>query len=260
VTSGVYDNSIARLRPVEAEPLPKPIIPSFANSRARGFTAQYINKGIKGGQDADLAPPGQPIGWRYIQRHNLSANAAWVRMHLLPARLGGPARGQNLVPASGPETNTPFLFGVEGPAYAALISGAERMIWYRVTVMSHPGPPDGFPSYIKAEYRGYRRIGRGQWEPKSPGVSFSKNPVLPSPGDSRVPINRAGRDRLMAQLGIAPTVAQFITDNRPFANIIRLTTALTNRQLALGSRARLDLPAQINLLMVADRQNRLRFD
>ncbi|MEJ8668228.1 hypothetical protein WKI71_05695 [Streptomyces sp. MS1.AVA.1] len=67
-----------------------------------------MNKRSKG-TPANTAPDDQPVGWQYIQDNDLNDDSSdyWVKMHLLPDAIGGPARGKNLVPASGPGSTSP---------------------------------------------------------------------------------------------------------------------------------------------------------
>ncbi|MEU5268982.1 DUF4157 domain-containing protein [Streptomyces hygroscopicus] len=171
---------------------PTPYIPSFPTptSPAKGFTAKYLNKSCKG-TPAPAPKHEWPIGWKFIQDNDLNDDPSdrWVQMHLLPDAIGGPAKGKNLVPASGPAVNIPFLHGIEQHAKDALHLPhlqREEMIWYDVQVDYHAPPvPDGFPSRIKSSWGGYKedRLNR-VWEPddETTEKTFSKNPDPPDKG------------------------------------------------------------------------------
>ncbi|MFB6875299.1 DUF4157 domain-containing protein [Streptomyces sp. NPDC056323] len=174
---------------------PDPYIPSqlYGAGRADDFTATHLNKSSKG-TPADKAPNGQPVGWDYIEDNDLNDDSSdyWVKMHLLPDAIGGPANGGNLVPASGPGVNTPFLHAVEQHAKDALHlahTDREEMIWYSVSVGFHAPPvPDGFPTFIESSWGGYEedRVNR-RWEPDPKKSSRThRNPgTLPKPEAER---------------------------------------------------------------------------
>lgn len=176
-------------------PKPEPHIPSalYGGARADNFTATHLNKSSRG-TPADAAPDDQPIGWKYIQDNGLNDNSSdyWVRMHLLPDAIGGPANGGNLVPASGPGVNIPFLHGVEQNAKDALHlahTDREEMIWYKVQVGFHVPPvPDGFPTFIESAWGRYEedRVNR-RWkpDPQKSSRTLRTQETLPVPEKER---------------------------------------------------------------------------
>ncbi|WP_327321669.1 DUF4157 domain-containing protein [Streptomyces sp. NBC_01210] len=202
-------------------PKPKPKIPNFTDNRlATNFTAEYLNKSVKGTPAPD-ANPGQPIGWDYAQKINDDPSDRWVRMHLLPDRIGGKAKGSNLVPASGPGVNTPFLHGVEQGAWEALHHDKEEMIWYRVEVRFHKPPQSptrGFPSYIKATWAGYfenRKERRWEKNRRPAWNSFEAKPAPPDPS-KKLRINHDSIDKIRRRLRETPEFARVIVNNRSY--------------------------------------------
>ncbi|MFF0749600.1 hypothetical protein [Streptomyces sp. NPDC004267] len=158
--------------------LPPPVMPPFANGvLAGGFKAEYLPKDIASihpGEDAAKNSGATLTGWTYVSMNGLNpANSTvWVKMHLLPAPLGGKATDSNLVPARA-TTNTSFHYGVEDPAAQALSSGREDMIWYEVDVSTHTAPPEGFLQSITVRWAGYE-VKDGAWHPKSPNSSLKQ--------------------------------------------------------------------------------------
>ncbi|WP_436949391.1 eCIS core domain-containing protein [Streptomyces sp. SudanB52_2052] len=219
---------VARLREYNDVPTPPDYPPFFDVGTGRkkaGHEAGYLGTSAKTvfggpGQDASRARKGQPPGWGYIQSKGMSKNAAWVRMHLLPERLGGKATGNNLVPARGPQTNIDFLNNIEDAAYQD-IPRREKIIWYRTRVEFNHGPdwPD-FPSHIYAEYGGYEKVGgtgkkKSDWTPKGKKDEHDQ-PTAPPREDEEntLFINSAGRTTLTEMLDIGRTLADYIVAER----------------------------------------------
>ncbi|WP_287267018.1 DUF4157 domain-containing protein [Moorena sp. SIO3A2] len=93
------------------EDYPPPKLPVMAdNKKASSFTADYIvnsekhkiTTGTESGKHV-----GNLNGWSQLQESKLTHQAQWVRMHLLPHKLGGNAVDSNLTPARGSH-NTRF--------------------------------------------------------------------------------------------------------------------------------------------------------
>ncbi|MEV5342171.1 DUF4157 domain-containing protein [Streptomyces sp. NPDC052676] len=216
--------------------LPEPIYQPFMNldledderrsdenheSRYLGTPAKTVFGGK--GEEAPEADDGQPPGWEQIQDAELSHGSAWVRMHLLPERLGGRAKGagNNLVPARGPSTNTEFRDGIELPAYRS-IPEPHPLIWYRSGAkFNHPDWPH-LPSHIYAQYGGYEKIGGtgkewGDWRRKEGGPVFDRDPeALAHNEKSRLSINLIGRPTVKRRLldGKNETLARHFVDAR----------------------------------------------
>jgi len=84
---------------------PKLEKPKFSNgTKATSFKVNYLKSDrLQGGSPASSNNGKSLSGWEKIQRYGLSKAAKWVKMHLLTAQLGGPAKDSNLTPARGPE-------------------------------------------------------------------------------------------------------------------------------------------------------------
>ncbi|WP_328897858.1 phage tail protein [Streptomyces sp. NBC_00236] len=189
-----YDDLLAALaqlatllekRPGATPPLPPPVLPPMTNGvLASPFKASYIDKDIKKGSEAGSYDGATLTGWASAKAYNDPApgrpdSNAWVKMHLLPAFLGGDAVDSNLVPARGFVNNPMFYSGIENPARKSLhkaVSDAayERMVWYRVGVTYFSAHP-GFPEEIEVEWGGYDHS-NDTWSERAPqggGGSFS---------------------------------------------------------------------------------------
>ncbi|MFD0436723.1 eCIS core domain-containing protein [Streptomyces chartreusis] len=227
-----------RLRP-HPVPLPDPQIPPFPNasSPADPFTAEYLNKRSKG-TPANAAPDDQPVGWQYIQDNDLNDDSSdyWVKMHLLPDAIGGPARGKNLVPASGPGVNIPFLHGIEQYAKDALHlvrTGQEQMIWYRSRVTYHGPPvPQGFPNFIESAWGTYwENRQKRTWEKdESPRTQpFSKDPDPPSK-ERRLHLNSASPDKIRRMLRETDEFVDVLVKARPFHSRLDIARAVVRHE------------------------------
>ncbi|MFD5750769.1 DUF4157 domain-containing protein [Streptomyces sp. NPDC127033] len=174
-------------------------------SRFIGTSSKTVFGG--GGEEAGEADktPGQPPGWQDIKDRGLSKGGRWVRMHLLPERLGGKASGNNLVPARGPEMNIKFLHGIEQKAYDAIPDDA-RVIWYRSQAEFNHQEFPHIPSRIYAEYGGYDHIsGTGKehedWKIRGTSKPFSlPHDPIASNEKTRLSINHVGRPTIKARL------------------------------------------------------------
>ncbi|WP_406207175.1 DUF4157 domain-containing protein [Streptomyces sp. NBC_01017] len=227
-----------RLRP-HPVPLPDAQIPPFPNAStpADPFTAEYLNKRSKG-TPANTAPDDQPVGWQYIQDNDLNDDSSdyWVKMHLLPDAIGGPARGKNLVPASGPGVNIPFLHGVEQYAKDALHlvhTGQEQMIWYRSRVTYHGPPvPEGFPNFIESAWGTYwENRQKRTWEKdESPRTQpFSKDPDPPSK-ERRLHLNSASPDKIRRMLRETDEFVDVLVKARPFHSRLDIARAVVRHE------------------------------
>ncbi|MGC4948609.1 phage tail protein [Streptomyces sp. DT224] len=190
-------------------PLPPPVLPPFRNSvLATDFTAHYIAWPPPQGQ-VSTANKGLTLkGWHYVDARNLQGpQEYWLKMHLLPGRLGGMATDSNLVPARQSVNNPDFLTRVEEPAHAFLASTNEHpenpAIWYRVKVeFGHGALYEGFPSLIDVSWGTYDSDGT-QWIRRStPSGSFA-DPQAPPPATAvqTISINTAGEARIAARMG-----------------------------------------------------------
>ncbi|WP_406372441.1 DUF4157 domain-containing protein [Streptomyces sp. NBC_01550] len=210
--------------------LPAPRVPNFAdNQLARNFKAENLNKKYAKakGEKSHKAQLQEPIGFRHINKYDLNTNASsrWVRMHLLTERLGGPARGSNLVPARNTINNPTFKHGIEvfpenemmrqNPSRADGL----RMVWYQINLTYHTGPVKGFPQSISAAWGtyDYDRATK-KWNEKVPvgrgPLAFSVGPLekppQPQGQSSKVFVNRDPQRRLVRMLNITPSFADAI--------------------------------------------------
>ncbi|MEU9578120.1 hypothetical protein [Streptomyces chilikensis] len=227
----------ARMREYNAIPDPKwPVFRDVASPRgSAGHLSEYLGTSSKTsfggpGQDADKATKGQPPGWDYVAKKGLSQHAAWVRMHLLPERLGGMATGNNLVPARGPQTNIPFRQNIEDQAYGS-IPKQEKIIWYRTEVQfgySQPKEFVDFPSYIYAAYGGYEKVrgtgkSRNDWTAKGVTKQYDQNVAPPRQDEGGILfINSAGRTAIAGMLDCSERLADHVIDAREDAGGFRL--------------------------------------
>lgn len=151
-----------------AEDYPPPKLPVMVdNKKASSFTADYVTKGKKYKVKTGT-PSGKHIGnlegWPPLQGAKLTGGAKWVRMHLLPHKLGGDAVDSNLTPARGPQSNIPFSSAVEQPAIKAAVEGSidqNKPIWYRFRIKYHSGKSSAFPKSLKAEWGFYKHENGG---------------------------------------------------------------------------------------------------
>ncbi|MFI9627315.1 hypothetical protein [Streptomyces sp. NPDC052042] len=254
---------LARLlsrRPGATPPLPPPVLPPMENGvLAHPFKASYIDKGIKRGSEARTYDGATLTGWNTAAGYNTTTDRnAWVKMHLLPAFLGGDAVDSNLVPARGFVNNPMFLHAVENPARKSLDAATtdrsyERMVWYKVSVSYFPTHA-GFPEKIGVEWGGYDHSG-GTWKERSPsggGVSsFSDRQDPPKALTNDVlRINvRGAKFTVFASLGISRAYAELIKSRSKEREFTDLDDAINRLPQCLKKP-----------LTDAATANRLRFD
>ncbi|WP_314416338.1 eCIS core domain-containing protein [Streptomyces kroppenstedtii] len=211
---------------IPADPaLPNTRIPNFADNKlARNFKAEYINKafvGTHGEESTEADLPTEPIGFRHLNKYDFNTDKSnrWVRMHLLTKRLGGPAKGSNLVPARR-GVNTRFKWDIERYPESWVRSGDKKPAWYKIDLNYHGGSIVGFPSHLQAEWGIYepdRR--RSTWveKPAPAGMPSSKSdprlekPPIPS-GANRVFVNHDPVSRLERMLFIRESFAKLIEE------------------------------------------------
>ncbi|WP_143593196.1 hypothetical protein [Streptomyces albireticuli] len=213
----------------EKPPLPPTILPAFAdNVRAPRYTkASYIQPKTPAGETSDKATNGNPLGWRAIQAASLSGPPErWLRMHLLPERIGGKATGSNLVPAP-LAVNNHFKDNVELAADEARSKPSiEDMVWYRVVVSFWP-TPGHYPQSILAMWGGYR-VNKGKWEEKKPSKARTYGEAIhqPGAGDPRLNVSKAADSEIAAKLMTTLGFARRIIQLRPFLNVGQVVTKL----------------------------------
>ncbi|MFJ5047948.1 hypothetical protein [Streptomyces sp. NPDC088719] len=246
-------------RPGPMPPLPPPVLPPMEmGALAIPFTASYINKGIKRGTEANSYNGATLTGWSTASGYNTKeVTNAWVKMHLLPAFLGGDATDSNLVPARGFVNNPMFLHAAENPARRSLNKATtdatyERMVWYRVNFTYYAAHP-GFPDSIGVEWGGYDHSG-GTWSERSPSGgstgSFTDRQDPPEPLLNDVlRINARGvRKIYYTALGISEADMGKIKQESRRTPFIDLSDAIQR------------LPHLTAELKNAEAKNRLRFD
>lgn len=203
-----------RLHEVKEDGLPEPKMPKFNSSRADTIEADYLSRGVRntGKEPASFS---RPDGWGYVTKNHLSDESKWVRMHLLPDRLGGMPSNNNLVPARGPGTNIPMRAKLEDHAFDA-IGSEQPMIWYKSRVDFHPDTQDangdkleGFPTSITSSYGFYTKLDEpgdkeSDWSRK--GIAEKSHTIsdikLPTPEEhGQLLINTAGEDSIWNSLG-----------------------------------------------------------
>ena len=129
------------------------------NSKARSFTSEYLNSSVPIGSESH-DHIGKLDGWSGLQGAKLTDGAKWVRMHMLPHRLGGNAVDSNLTPARGSETNIKFSNMVE----------KEQTIWYKFKVGYHDGEYSAFPNKLQVTWGTYSKeamidlLGMSNWQ------------------------------------------------------------------------------------------------
>ncbi|WP_326695315.1 phage tail protein [Streptomyces sp. NBC_01766] len=190
-------------------PLPPPVLPPFRNSvLATNFTAHYIAWPPPEGQVSTANKGFTLKGWRYVDARKLQGpQEYWLKMHLLPGRLGGMATDSNLVPARQSVNNPDFLTKVEEPAHSFLAYSNEHpknpAIWYQVKVeFGHGARYEGFPSLIDVSWGTYDSDG-SQWIRRhTPSGSYS-DPQNPPPNTAvqTISLNTAGEARIADRMG-----------------------------------------------------------
>ncbi len=200
--------------------MPPPRLPPFADRRARVVSAEYLSAAtVRPGTEADAANAHQPDGWDFIidPANFYSERGAWVRAHLLAARLGGNACGNNLVPARR-MVNKALERGVEGPAHTVF---KKRPVWYESRVeYGYENTFPGFPSYLRSTFGRYRHIGgsgakRSDWTRTAAEKTLGLALQPPQPDEKGVLyINSYGQTLIKKGLGVSKWMASRIYRQR----------------------------------------------
>ncbi|MDG9706943.1 eCIS core domain-containing protein [Streptomyces sp. DH10] len=241
-----------RTAPEGTQPaLPPTKLPPFTNGpvKAPSFKAHHIHEPLKRGTEADESPDALPVGWDMVADERdpdgkpYSAGGKWVRMHLLPAPLGGDATTSNLVPARGAQ-NKEAAIAVEHPAARALGKEVRKsrwkgklnnMIWYDVNISYYSDDTfPGFPSSIKVMWGGYSYTG-SHWKRDPATVTWPRNFMPPPEQQDHAPhsanVNSADAHAIRRATGISMYFAERIVRmrrTRTFKNMAALTRALNN--------------------------------
>ncbi|MGX5208037.1 eCIS core domain-containing protein [Streptomyces violaceus] len=217
--------------------IPPAVFPPFVdNVRARNFKAYYLQQGIPKGQPAGLhnKKPPNPVGWSQAlsQKPN-----NFVKMHLLPFKLGGLASGSNLVPAPG-DINTRFHYDVEDAANTAR-SAAGKAIWYTVRVKFRSNPHEFFPENVMTRWNYHYKSGN-TWKERPPITAPKHRYTEDIPLPKFIEVNRQSEeDRMFSKYFKASTkMAEEIrklSRQRRFRNVGDLTTRLEKHLKATSS-------------------------
>ncbi|MFI8829892.1 DUF4157 domain-containing protein [Streptomyces afghaniensis] len=253
VTNGQTDTADHidyRTAPENTQPaLPPTKLPPFTNGRVKApsFKAHHIHEPLKRGTEADESPDALPVGWDMVADERgpdgkpYSAGGKWVRMHLLPAPLGGDATTSNLVPARGAQ-NKEAAIAVEHPAARALGKEVRKskwrgklnnMIWYDVNISYYSDDTfPGFPSSIKVMWGGYSYTG-SHWKRDPATVTWPRNFMPPPEQQDYAPhsanVNSADAHAIRRATGISMYFAERIVrmrKTRTFKNMTALARAL----------------------------------
>ncbi|TMU99249.1 hypothetical protein FGK60_16850 [Streptomyces sp. DASNCL29] len=237
----------------DVPPMPPTILPPFADGPlAFPFKASYIKRKTRKGTDTKERDNSRPEGWTSLTVQARKSN--WVRMHMLPSRLGGHASTSNLVPAR-KKSNKDAERAVEIPAALAIgktgdngetLGGAKppanltKMIWYKLERISYHSSYPGFPEYASISWGDYK-IANGRWLENGrarsswPGTFPPPKPTDLSTG-ARLNVNDATAGEIIGVTGISPHFANAIVaiaERRKrrrgrIRNLGDLTTALQN--------------------------------
>ncbi|MEU4463713.1 DUF4157 domain-containing protein [Streptomyces sp. NPDC024017] len=217
--------------------IPPAVFPPFVdNVRARNFKAYYLQQGIPKGQPAGLhnKKPPNPVGWSQALSQ---APNNFVKMHLLPFKLGGLASGSNLVPAPG-DINTRFHYGVEDEANTAR-SAAGKAIWYTVRVKFRSNPHEFFPENVMTRWNYHYKSGN-TWKERPPITAPKHHYTEDIPLPKFIEVNRQSEeDRMFSKYFKASTkmAAEIrkLSRQRRFRNVGDLTTRLEKHLKATSS-------------------------
>ncbi|MGW4232161.1 eCIS core domain-containing protein [Streptomyces sp. NPDC004980] len=237
-------------------PLPPTVLPPFADGpRAFDFKSSYIKKRSPAGTEMGERTKPSPEGWSALSLNARSSN--WVRMHMLPARLGGHSTTSNLVPARKAENKD--VEQVEHPAALAvgktgkdgrtlgkytLPPNVRRMVWYDVEITyqaSHPG----FPKTVTAHWGSYE-IENGHWK-RGPEIDDWKGAFKPpsahdlgtSSRRPKVNVNKATAGQIQDATGISEHFAKAIVTiagTRRITGLADLLSALTSNPTGRSER------------------------
>lgn len=226
----------------DAKDFPPPRLPVMAdNAKAQSFDADYLVAGTKkngypykvktGTESGDHV--GNLAGWPDLQGAKLtSGSAKYVRMHLLPHKLGGDAVDSNLAPARGDLFNTPFSSAVEQPAIQASTEGVDasrRPVWYHFSISYYPAttkppaawptnapyPAAAFPNAIEAAWGYYKPPGASKKIERDKAIGRkSATPALPDLAVTPPALNTDGPTALLNAInkGSVKVSSYFVSD------------------------------------------------
>ncbi|HZR46164.1 MAG TPA: hypothetical protein VFA47_05650, partial [Candidatus Manganitrophaceae bacterium] len=211
------------------------LIPPMTNGvKARGFTAEYLKIGnFQHGTEASEYSGRSLGGWKALQAAGMTGTGAgqYIKMHLLPSRLGGDAVDSNLTPALS-SINLAFSRNVEMPAWR----GAHNdYIWYRSTIEYHGGayPANAYPSRIGSEWGYYDKMKQPwtQLKGKTGEHAYADSPpapVLPAQLDMNQSDARGISDFFNIDLGIGQLMVRLRKAAGGFGSSTDVVMALQN--------------------------------
>ena len=217
--------------------LPAMLPPMTNGVKARGTIAEFITRKKSNGS-ANFSPGteasaygGQTLGgWQMLQAAGLTTASRYVKMHLIPSRLGGDAVDSNLTPAPG-SINLNFSSGVEMPAW---IAANIDYIWYKTTISYHGGayPNNAYPSFISSEWGDYDKNKQPWVRTKRAAGNHFYSASVPLPSvPTGLSINSAPDRQISDFFNISTTMAQLIVRLRrinTFNSGIGIINALDN--------------------------------
>jgi len=211
--------------------LPPTIYPPFVDGvRARDAKVHYLQKTSPRGEESDSHRKGNPLGYSA----GLYRAPDWtLRMHLIPAPVGGLASGSNLVPAP-LRVNNEFKTDIEHPADSARKPDG-KMIWYETQVRFHPSPNEYFPTSISARYGTYRKTGSG-WKERGAIKSLKESNIpLPRGMNWQLRINdpKESAKLYKEQTGATDNLIKAVKDlarDRPFKSVTEVQQRLDHRE------------------------------
>ncbi|GLF93127.1 eCIS core domain-containing protein [Streptomyces yaizuensis] len=223
------DNFSNRIYGEGKPPLPATIFPAFADRELapKNSKAHYIKESTRRGEPSHLAKKGNPKGWEEIKIGKHSGPPEyWLRMHLLPDRIGGLATGSNLVPAP-LAINNQFLRDVEDDADKARKDPSkEEIIWYQMKVEFQPPGTllwhEYLPKRIVSKWGGYFVNSIRKWEekPESPSRTADSGIIsLPSLIPKGVTnLTRDSAEKIAIALGTTDSFGRKIKELGPFGS------------------------------------------
>ncbi|MEV7298039.1 eCIS core domain-containing protein [Streptomyces clavifer] len=246
-TSSEDRNDYLRRQNAVEPPLPPTKLPPFKDGpeRAPSLKAHHIKPTTPAGSEAKDRLNALPKGWDAVSP-KYSRGGAWVRMHLLPAPLGGEATTSNLVPARG-DQNKDAATSVEHPAAKSLGNVVRnskwkgkinKMIWYDVNVSYFgDGTFPGFPNSVSVTWGGYGHP-HGHWQ-RDPAAGIWSRGFQPPPHKEDLPspvadVNQDDAHVIRRATGVSLYFAKRISDltqpnrgrGKTFANMRALSRAL----------------------------------
>lgn len=213
--------------------MPAMIPPMMNGVKARGTTSEYLRIGnFTHGTEASQYSGKTLGGWKALQSAGMTGTSSgqFIKMHLLPSRLGGDAVDSNLTPALS-SINLDFSRNVEMPGWTG--AGTDY-IWYKTTIDYHSGNHrhNVYPSYIKSEWGFYDKT-KEPWTKligKTAEHRYDASPALPTLPptiDMNVDDAKAISDFFNISLKMGQLLVR-LRKSSAYGSGFDVTTALTN--------------------------------